>query len=69
MQWHDVSKRKSADGTVQLIQLPINFYFYYWSSSEASATTAHTAHFYYGGMVVLDKNNTDSIGVKFVKTF
>lgn len=69
MQWHDASRRKSADGSVQLIQLPINFYPYYWSSSEASATTAHDANFNNGSMYTNRKNNADNCAVRLVRTF
>jgi hypothetical protein len=69
MQWHDASKRKSADGTVKLIQLPINFYSYYWSSSEESATVANVAIFCTNTMSADGKFHADFSHVRTVRTF
>lgn len=69
MQWSTKSKRLSYDGSVQLIQLPINFYSYYWSSSESSATLAFNANFYDGSMGTYDKGSTLRNHVRLVRTF
>lgn len=69
MQWQTASKRKSYDGTIQLPQLPINFYSYYWSSSESSATVAHCAVFFGGNMDSNGKNNSVHYHARLVRTF
>ena len=69
MQWSTASKRKSYDGSTQLIQLPINFYSYYWSSSESSATVAFYANFCVGDMSTNNKNDAGINHVRLVRTF
>lgn len=69
IQWQTASKRLSYDGTVQLPQLPINFYSYYWSSSESSATVAHNAGFYTGDMYTNGKNHATTHHARLVRTF